>query len=77
MLVMVDTDDAQLIARRDAAQEVKSVHRAFRQAGVRTTHCIARFKISRIEVKPGGRLSLQMHRSHAEQCRFFGHGQRP
>ena len=76
-LVIVDTPDATLVATKGRAQDVKQIvkelencnHEAhslhttvFRPWG---TYCLLeegqRFKIKRIEVKPQGSLSLQMH----------------
>ncbi len=81
-LVIVETDDAVLVADRSRAQEVKEVvERLDRQA--RTEHVShsrvyrpwgyyesidagARFQVKRIMVKPGEALSLQMHHHRAE-----------
>ncbi len=81
-LVIVDTDDALLVAHRDRVQEVKQVvdklranhgdllrlHRTvYRPWGSYTTlEEGERFKIKRIVVKPGGSLSLQMHHHRSE-----------
>jgi len=81
-LVIVETDDAVLVADKARAQEVKEVvERLDRQA--RTEHVShsrvyrpwgyyesidagERFQVKRIVVKPGGALSLQAHRHRAE-----------
>ena len=81
-LVVVETDDAVLVADKARAQEVKEVvERLDRQA--RTEHVShsrvyrpwgyyesidsgERFQVKRIMVKPGGALSLQMHKYRAE-----------
>jgi mannose-1-phosphate guanylyltransferase/mannose-6-phosphate isomerase len=81
-LVVVETDDAVLVAGKARAQEVKDVvERLDRQA--RTEHVShsrvyrpwgyyesidagERFQVKRIVVKPGGALSLQSHRHRAE-----------
>jgi mannose-1-phosphate guanylyltransferase / mannose-6-phosphate isomerase len=81
-LVIVDTADALLVAAADRAQDVKQLldslkakgHPAYREHpkvhrpwGTYTVlETGARFKIKRIEVKPGGRLSLQMHHHRSE-----------
>jgi mannose-1-phosphate guanylyltransferase/mannose-6-phosphate isomerase len=81
-LMIIDADDALLVAHRDKAQEVKQIvqqlkardhesvklHRTvFRPWGTYTVLETGRnFKIKRIVVKPGGRLSLQMHYHRSE-----------
>ncbi len=81
-VVIVDTPDALLVCNREATQQVKDVvaelqrrghdahklHRTvMRPWGTYTTlHEGPRFKIKRIEVKPGGRLSSQMHHHRSE-----------
>lgn len=81
-MVIVETPDAVLVARKDASQNVKSVVEALKRSasalaiehatverpwGTYTTlNEGERFKIKRIEVKPGGRLSLQMHHHRSE-----------
>jgi mannose-1-phosphate guanylyltransferase len=81
-LVIVDTPDATLVAHKDKAQDVKAIvqrlkaqgheayrlHRTvFRPWGSYTVlEEGPRFKIKRIEVKPGASLSLQMHYHRAE-----------
>lgn len=81
-LVVVESDDAILVASKDAVQEVKDVvgflegenreesrmHRkVFRPWGFYDTVDIGhRHKVKRIMVKPGEKLSLQMHHQRAE-----------
>ena len=81
-LVIVETDDAVLVASRERAQEVKDVVEKL-NAGKRTEHVShtrvyrpwgyyeavdagARFQVKRLMVKPGHSLSLQRHRKRAE-----------
>jgi mannose-1-phosphate guanylyltransferase/mannose-6-phosphate isomerase len=81
-VVVVDTDDALLIAHRDQVQQVKDVVGRIKGSG--RTHAVThrkvyrpwgaydsidngeRFQVKRITVKPGGALSLQMHHHRAE-----------
>jgi len=81
-LVVIDTPDALLVAHKSASQDVKEVVRTLREQGNeiyrihRTverpwgTYTVLlegpRFKIKRIEVKPGAALSLQMHHRRSE-----------
>ena len=81
-LVIIDTPDALLVANRDCVQDVKHLYEALKAKGHevhkihRTVHRPwgtytvleeeDRFKIKRIEVKPGARLSLQMHHHRSE-----------
>jgi mannose-1-phosphate guanylyltransferase/mannose-6-phosphate isomerase len=81
-LIVIATDDAVLVARRDRAQDVKAVverlkasnrpelsfhPRIYRPWGYfQTLHDGERFQVKRITVKPGARLSLQMHHHRAE-----------
>lgn len=81
-LLVIDTPDAVLVAHPDRAQEVKQVvsrlktqgHDAYRLHRTVTrpwgTYTVLeegpRFKIKRIEVKPGASLSLQMHHHRSE-----------
>lgn len=81
-LVVVETDDAVLVARKDKVQQVKDVVARLkaeqRSAAVlhREVHrpwgsydsvdVGARFQVKRIKVKPGARLSLQSHTQRAE-----------
>lgn len=81
-LLIVDTPDALLVASRDASQQVKEVVTRLKAGGhdaARLHRTVARpwgtytvlqegprFKIKRIEVKPGASLSLQMHHHRSE-----------
>lgn len=81
-LLVVDTPDAFLIAHKDHAQDVKQIVGLLKETGHeahllhRTVHRPwgtyttleegDRFKIKRIEVKPGACLSLQMHHHRSE-----------
>ncbi len=81
-LVVVETDDAVLVARKDKVQQVKDVVARLkaeqRSAAVlhREVHrpwgsydsvdVGERFQVKRIKVKPGARLSLQSHTQRAE-----------
>lgn len=81
-LMIIDTPDALLVAHPDKAQEVKKVvarlkkqdHDAYKLHRTVTrpwgTYTVleegTRFKIKRIEVKPGCSLSLQMHHHRSE-----------
>ena len=81
-LVVVETDDAVLVARKDRVQQVKDVV-AQLKAGQRSQAVLHRevhrpwgsydsidmadgFQVKRIKVKPGARLSLQSHTRRAE-----------
>ncbi|MDX1550946.1 MAG: mannose-1-phosphate guanylyltransferase/mannose-6-phosphate isomerase, partial [Lysobacter spongiicola] len=81
-LVIIDTADATLVARKDRVQDVKAVVDALKAAG-RTEHLYhrkvyrpwgsydsigvgERFQVKRIVVKPGAALSLQKHHKRAE-----------
>lgn len=81
-LLVVDTDDAILIAHKDHSQDVKHIVAQLKSSG-HTLHQIhrtvhrpwgtyttlengERFKIKRIVVKPGASLSLQMHYHRSE-----------
>lgn len=81
-LVIVDTPDATLVARKDKVQDVKKVVDIIKSAG-RQEHLFHRkvyrpwgnydsidmgdrFQVKRIVVKPGAALSLQMHHKRAE-----------
>jgi len=81
-LVIIESDDAILVARRDEAQKVKQVVKQLDATGS-TKHQLhrkvfrpwgaydsidqgERFQVKRITVKPGGKLSLQMHHHRAE-----------
>lgn len=81
-LIIIDTPDAVLVADRNRAQDVKHLYSRLKAEGHEThklhrkvhrpwgTYTIleegAHFKIKRIEVKPGGKLSLQMHHHRSE-----------
>jgi len=81
-LLVIDTPDALLVAHKDKAQDVKHLFTRLKNQGHeaaklhRTAHRPwgtytvleegSRFKIKRIEVKPGGRLSLQAHHHRSE-----------
>ncbi|TNC12002.1 mannose-1-phosphate guanylyltransferase/mannose-6-phosphate isomerase [Methylobacterium terricola] len=81
-VVVVTTDDAVLVASREAAGEVKGLVEGLRRRGEpeADAHRLmyrpwgsyqridigARFQVKRITVKPGGRLSLQKHYHRAE-----------
>ena len=81
-LVIIDTPDALLVADRSRAQDVKHIYAKLKASGHeahqlhRTVHRPwgtytvledgPRFKIKRIEVKPGASLSLQMHHHRSE-----------
>ncbi|MES2260821.1 MAG: mannose-1-phosphate guanylyltransferase/mannose-6-phosphate isomerase [Pseudomonadota bacterium] len=81
-LVVVETNDAVLVAHKDQVQRVKQVVEHLKNHG-RTEHlhhtkvyrpwgCYEgidigeRFQVKRITVNPGGKLSLQMHHHRAE-----------
>ena len=81
-LVVVETDDAVLVARKDRVQQVKDVVTRLKDGGRsqaalhREVHrpwgsydsvdVGPRFQVKRIKVKPGARLSLQSHTQRAE-----------
>ena len=81
-LIVVDTPDALLIARKDRDQDVKRIVAELKRRGHQThnlhrtvhrpwgTYTVleegTRFKIKRILVKPGAALSLQMHHHRSE-----------
>ena len=80
--VVVDTPDATLVCRKDMAQKVKDVVGVLKEKGYNEhiVHSTVRrpwgsytvlqtgpmFKIKRIEVKPGAKLSHQMHHHRSE-----------
>ncbi|GAB6195001.1 mannose-1-phosphate guanylyltransferase/mannose-6-phosphate isomerase [Lysobacter xanthus] len=81
-LVIVDTPDATLVARKDRVQDVKVLVDRLKAAG-RTEHLVhrkvyrpwgsydslavgTRFQVKRIVVRPGAALSLQKHTHRAE-----------
>lgn len=81
-VVVVETPDAVMVARRDRAQDVKEIVDTLR--GAQRSECFAhrkvdrpwgsydaidrgeRFQVKRIVVNPGAALSLQMHHHRAE-----------
>ncbi len=81
-LIIVDTPDALLVASKACSQDVKHVYAELKARGHdsyklhRTVHRPwgtytvleegSRYKIKRIEVKPGASLSLQMHHHRSE-----------
>ncbi len=81
-VMIIDTPDALLVASRDRAQDVKFIYAGLKARGHeshrlhRTVHRPwgaytvledgDRFKIKRIEVKPGASLSLQLHHHRSE-----------
>ena len=81
-LVIVDTADALLVAHKDRSQDVKKIVQRLKAEGNELhqhhvtvhrpwgTYTVLeegpRFKIKRIEVKPGSSLSLQMHHHRSE-----------
>ncbi len=81
-LVVVETKDAVLVAHRDHVQKVKDLVEDIRQNGRHehlnqrevfrpwgsydSLETGERFQVKRIRVKPGARLSLQMHHHRAE-----------
>lgn len=81
-LIIIDTPDALLVADRNRAQDVKHLYASLKAQGHEThklhrtvhrpwgTYTVleegSRFKIKRIEVKPGASLSLQMHHHRSE-----------
>ena len=81
-LVIVDTQDALMVAHKDKVQDVKQLVAAIKAQG-RTEHeqhrevyrpwgkydsidAGERYQVKRITVKPGAKLSLQMHHHRAE-----------
>ncbi|WP_322103437.1 mannose-1-phosphate guanylyltransferase/mannose-6-phosphate isomerase [Paraburkholderia sp. J41] len=81
-LIVIDTPDALLVANRHRTQDVKQIYASLKASGHeayklhRTVHRPwgtytvleegTRFKIKRIEVRPGASLSLQMHHHRSE-----------
>ncbi|NOZ32518.1 MAG: mannose-1-phosphate guanylyltransferase/mannose-6-phosphate isomerase [Alphaproteobacteria bacterium] len=81
-IIIIDTPDALLVVHANAVGDVKTLYDQLRASGhdVHKVHRTARrpwgsytvllegrgFKIKRITVKPGGRLSLQMHYHRSE-----------
>lgn len=76
-LIVIDTEDALLISQKGSSQKVKEIVNAYRQTNPELTHIhrtahrpwgtytvledTSGYKIKRIMVKPGKRLSLQKH----------------
>ena len=76
-LIIIDTEDALLISKKGSSQKVKEVVNSYRQTNPELTHIhrtahrpwgtytiledTVGYKIKRITVKPGKRLSLQKH----------------
>jgi mannose-1-phosphate guanylyltransferase/mannose-6-phosphate isomerase len=87
-IMVIDTPDALLVAHRSQVQDIKILVNQLKARGfdAATQHLTAsrpwgtytvledgpRFKIKRIEVKPGGALSLQMHHHRAEHWIVVG-----
>lgn len=81
-LIIVDTPDALLVVDKSRAQDVKHIYSSLKASGndAHKLHVTVHrpwgtytvleegtnFKIKRIEVKPGGQLSLQMHHHRSE-----------
>ena len=81
-LVIVDTPDALLVADRDRSQDVSKIVQRLRQSnrkeqeqhlrnyrpwGYYETLAIGpRFQVKKLHVKPGGKLSMQMHHHRSE-----------
>ncbi len=81
-LIVVETADAVLVVHKDRSQEVRRIVEQLQEAGRReglehrkvvrpwgwydSVDSGARFQVKRIQVKPGGALSLQMHHHRAE-----------
>jgi mannose-1-phosphate guanylyltransferase len=81
-LIIVDTPDALLVAAKERAQDVKHLFNELKSSGHEAhkihqtvyrpwgTYTVleegSRYKIKRIEVKPGASLSLQMHHHRSE-----------
>ncbi len=81
-LIIVETKDAVLVAKKDKSQNVKEIVEQLKASNREEAHfhrvvyrpwgCFdsveegERFKVKRISVKPGAKLSLQMHHHRAE-----------
>ena len=81
-LVVIDTPDAVLVAHKDSSQQVKDIVAKLKRDGHVTTrehltvhrpwgkytvlHEAPQFKVKRIEVNPGKKLSLQLHHKRSE-----------
>ncbi len=81
-LVVIDTPDAVLVAHKDSSQQVKDIVAKLKRDGHITAkehltvhrpwgkytvlHDAPQFKVKRIEVSPGKKLSLQLHQKRSE-----------
>ena len=81
-LVVIDTPDAVLVAHKDSSQQVKDIVAKLKKDGHVTAkehltvhrpwgkytvlHDAPKFKVKRIEVNPGKKLSLQLHHKRSE-----------
>jgi mannose-1-phosphate guanylyltransferase len=81
-LVVIDTPDAVLVAHKESSQQVKEIVTKLRKDGhlaarehltvhrpwgkYTVLHDAPQFKVKRIEVSPGRKLSLQMHHKRSE-----------
>ena len=81
-LVVISTKDAVMVAHKDQAQQVKQIVNQLAQMGrseavfhrevyrpwgkYDSVDCAERFQVKRITVKPGAKLSVQMHHHRAE-----------
>ncbi len=81
-LVVVETKDAVLVAHKDQVQDVKTIVKTIQEQGRHehfnhrevyrpwghydSIHMDTRYQVKRISVKPGEKLSLQMHHHRAE-----------
>jgi mannose-1-phosphate guanylyltransferase/mannose-6-phosphate isomerase len=81
-LVVIDTPDAVLVAHKDSSQQVKDIVAKLKRDGHITAkehltvhrpwgkytvlHDAPQFKVKRIEVNPGKKLSLQLHQKRSE-----------
>jgi len=81
-LIMIDTPDATFIATQDKAQEVKNIVKSLQASGRYESSVHRKvyrpwgwydsiesgeyFQVKRLHVKPGAKLSLQMHHKRAE-----------
>jgi len=81
-LVVIDTPDAVLVAHKDSSQQVKDIVAKLKKDGHITAkehltvhrpwgkytvlHDAPQFKVKRIEVSPGKKLSLQLHQKRSE-----------
>jgi mannose-1-phosphate guanylyltransferase/mannose-6-phosphate isomerase len=81
-LIVVDTSDATLIASKESVNEVKSIVNSLEKKGIEAAHTNRKgyrpwgwydsievgkyFQVKRLHVKPGAKLSLQLHHLRAE-----------